>query len=204
MATRKITSADLNKLHYKSQRRSDPRALMSKRLAGSDFELKSVNRGIAQFKHSDGSTHVSVKGTDPRNIKDLISDVKLGLGVGGTDKQFKRRRNQLKDIARETEGPLYLTGHSLGSSIVTKAMATSKGLRDRVTKADLYNTGYTSAFHKEVSQGLTPSDKAQLKKKITHHHVKMDPLSTALTFGAVGKVKTYEVERLDKHTIDNF
>ena len=183
MATRKISSADLNKLHYKSQRRDDPEAFMRKRLAGSDFELKSVKRGIAQFKHGDGSTHVAVKGTDPRNIKDLISDVKLGLGFGGTDKQFKRRRNQLKDIARETDGPLYLTGHSMGSSIVT---------------------GYTSAFHKEVSQGLTPTDKAQLKKKITHHHVKLDPLSTALTFGAVGKVKTYDGERIDKHTIDNF
>lgn len=204
MSTRKISSADLNKLHYKSQKRKDPDAFMRKRLAGSDFELKSVNRGIAQFKHKDGSTHVAVKGTDPRNIKDLISDVKLGLGFGGTDKQFKRRRNQLKDIARETEGPLYLTGHSLGSSIVTKAMATSKGLRDKVTKADLYNTGYTPSFHKEVSQGLTPSDKGQLKKKITHHHVKSDPLSAALTFGAVGKVKMYDGEGLDKHTIDNF
>jgi len=204
MTTRKVSSADLNKLHYKSQRRKDPDAYMRKKLAGSDFEVKSVKRGVAQFKHSDGSTHVAVKGTDPRNIKDLISDVKLGLGFGGTDKQFKRRRNQLKDIARAAEGPLYLTGHSLGSSIITKAMSTSKGSRDKVTKADLYNTGYTSAFHKEVSQGLTPSDKAQLKKKITHHHVKSDPLSTALTFGAVGKVKTYDVDGLDKHTIDNF
>jgi len=204
MSTRKISSADLNKLHYKSQRRKDPDAFMRKRLAGSDFELKSVKRGIAQFKHKDGSTHVAVKGTDPSNIKDLISDVKLGLGFGGTDKQFKRRRNQLKDIARETEGPLYLTGHSLGSSIVTKAMASSKGLRDKVTKADLYNTGYSPSFHKEVSQGLTPADKGQLKKKITHHHVKSDPLSAALTFGAVGKVKMYDGEGLDKHTIDNF
>ena len=204
MSTRKISSADLNKLHYKSQKRKDPDAFMRKRLAGSDFELKSVKRGIAQFKHKDGSTHVAVKGTDPRNIKDLISDVKLGLGYGGTDKQFKRRRNQLKDIARETEGPLYLTGHSLGSSIVTKALATSKGLRDKVTRADLYNTGYSPAFHKEVSRGLTPADKGQLKRTIIHHHVKSDPLSAALTFGAVGKVKMYDGEGIDKHTIDNF
>ena len=35
---------------------------------------------------------ISVKGTNVYNVKDLISDVQLGLGVQSSDKQFKDRR----------------------------------------------------------------------------------------------------------------
>ena len=92
----------------------------------------------------DKSNVISIKGTDKYNPRDLISDVKLGLGIQSSDKQFKERRKQVKEIHRNHNGDKFLFGHSLGDFIITGMMARSKSVLNN-TKIE-----YTSAFHNSI------------------------------------------------------
>jgi len=206
---KKIQPVDLTRLHYSVKSEKDPAAYVREQLKGSDYELQKLNRGVAHYKRiSDGSHHVSIKGTDPSMFKDLVSDFKLGIGLGGTDKQFKRRTNQVKEIFRNNpEGDKYIVGHSLGGSIGTHMMAKSKGIRAATKQADFYNAGYSPAFHNELRSGLSKDDKKELKSKITHHTILGDVVSSSLLQKAIGKIKPYKIKSGDlmkKHAVSSF
>lgn len=206
---KEIKPSDLARLHYSVKTEKDPEAYVRKQLEGSDYELQTLNRGVAHYKRkSDGSHHVSIKGTDPSMFKDLVSDFKLGLGLASTDKQFKRRTNQIKEIYRNNpEGDKYLVGHSLGGSIGLHAMSKSKGIRAATKQADFYNTGYSPNFHNELRKGLGKEDKRELKNKVTHHHILGDVVSSSLVQKALGRIKPYKIKSgnpLDKHSIASF
>jgi hypothetical protein len=204
-----IQPVDLTRLHYSVKTEKDPEAYVRKELEGSDYELQKLNRGVAHFtRKSDGSHHVSIKGTDPSMFKDLISDARLAVGLSSTDKQFKRRTNQVKEIYRNNpEGDKYIVAHSLGGSIGTHMMTKSKGIRGATKQADFYNTGYSPAFHNELRSGLSKDDKKELKSKITHHHILGDVVSSSLLQKAIGKIKPYKIKSgdlLKKHAISSF
>jgi len=206
---KKIQPVDLTRLHYSVKTEADPAAYVREQLKGSDYELQKLNRGVAHFtRKSDGSHHVSIKGTDPSVFKDLVSDFKLGVGLGGTDKQFKRRTNQVKEIYRNNpDGDKYIVGHSLGGSIGTHMMTKSKGIRSATKQADFFNTGYSPAFHNELRSGLSKDDKKELKSKVTHHHILGDVVSSSLLQKAIGKVKPYKIKSgdlLKKHAVSSF
>lgn len=201
--------AKLNSIHYLVDKHGSGKKGLKKinqKLESSNYSIDKLKRGVASFKSKDGSHSViTVKGTDIKNKKDLISDIKLGLGFSKHDKQFKNRTKQIKDIYKTTEGDKYLSGHSLGSSILTSAMAKSKSIRDNTTKAVGFNTGYTKAFHNELSNNLTKADKKELNKKLEHHHVISDVISTELTNQRIGKLKKYAVKSVNplvKHGLD--
>jgi hypothetical protein len=205
----KIEPVDLARLHYSVKTEKDPAAYVREQLKGSDYELQNLNRGVAHYKRiSDGSHHVSIKGTDPNMFKDLVSDFKMGVGLGGTDKQFKRRTNQVKEIYRNNpEGDKYIVGHSLGGSIGTHMMTKSKGIRAATKQADFFNTGYTPNFHNELRSGLSKEDKKEIKSKVTHHHILGDVVSSSLLQKAIGKVKPYKIKSgdlLKKHAVSSF
>ena len=199
----------LNKIHYlvdKHGMEGKGEEKIKKKLMDTDYELLSLRRGVASFKNKkDNSIAVSVKGTDITNKKDLISDIRLGLGFSKYDKQFNNRKNIIKQIYKQHPGAdKYLTGHSLGGSIVTSAMVKSKSIRDNTKKAIGYNTGYTRAFHNELSKGLTPKDKKDINKKLVHHHIKQDIVSEALTGRHIGNLKKYDISSvnpLTKHSL---
>jgi len=206
---KKIQPVDLTRLHYSVKSEKDPEAYVREQLKGSDYELQKLNRGVAHYKRiSDGSHHVSIKGTDPSKFKDLLSDARLAVGLGGIDKQFKRRTNQVKEIYRNNpEGDKYIVGHSLGGSIGTHMMAKSKGIRGATKQADFYNTGYSPAFHNELRSGLSKDDKKELKSKITHHTILGDVVSSSLLQKAIGKIKPYKIKSgdlLKKHAVSSF
>ena len=188
--------AKLTQLHYLVDKHGKKKATkkINKKLDGTGYTVSKLKRGVANYKHEEGYNVISVKGTDVKQKKDLISDIKLGLGFSNSDKQFKKRRNNIKDIIKTNEGDNYLTGHSLGASVVTSAMVKSKSIRDNIKKADVFNTGYTKSFHDELSGGLTKSDKKELKNKLTHHKTKGDVISNALINQSIGEVKTYKQE----------
>ena len=205
----KIEPVDLARLHYSVKTEKDPAAYVREQLKGSDYQLENLNRGVAHYKRiSDGSHHVSIKGTDPNMFKDLVSDFKMGVGLGGTDKQFKRRTNQVKEIYRNNpEGDKYIVGHSLGGSIGTHMMTKSKGIRAATKQADFFNTGYTPNFHNELRSGLSKDDKKEIKSKVTHHHILGDVVSSSLLQKAIGKVKPYKIKSgdlLKKHAVSSF
>ena len=194
--------AKLNSLHYLAASGSKKKA--RKQALKMGYTDQSLTRGVAHWKHTDGHSVVSLKGTDPTNIKDLASDVKLALGNLKGDTQLKARKHEVKKIYRENpDSEKHLTGHSLGGSIASKLLTTSKGIRDNTTSAHLYNTGATKAFSKELNDDMTPEIKKELKSKVTQHRVKSDIISNSGT--TVGTTKKYEqVDGNDAHSLENF
>ena len=206
----KATQAKLNKLHYRmAQGTKKEKAKAVAKADKMGYSVESSKRGVAHFKSKgeDGHHVVTIKGTDPSNKKDLLSDLKLAFGFSRTDKQFKHRTKEIKKVYSgiDDDGDKYLTGHSLGGSVVSHAMAKSKSIRDNTTKATTFNAGSTALFNKEISKDLTKDDKKDLKKKLVHHHVKGDVISASLTIGPqVGKVKTQSGKASSAHSLDNF
>ena len=140
--------AQLTQLHYLIDKYPDQESAekkINKKLIKrglDDYKVETVNRGVLHYKNTkDNSNVISIKGTDKYNPRDLISDVKLGLGIQSSDKQFKDRRKQVKEIYRNHSWDKYITGHSLVSSIATDMLSKSKSLLDNTKKAMLYNTG---------------------------------------------------------------
>ena len=205
------TYSKLSQLHYHVDKHGKKKATkkINKALEGTDYSLEKLKRGVAVYRHKDGSSLVNVKGTDITNKKDILSDIKLGLGLSKHDKQFSSRRKQIKEhMEKEDPNSVTLVGHSLGGSIVTSAMAKSKSIRDNVRSAEVFNTGYTKEFGKELSKGLKKEDKSLLKQKLIHNHTEGDVISTALTgsgtVGRVKKIKSDDVNPLKKHSLTNW
>ena len=205
------TYSKLSQLHYHVDKHGKKKASkkINKALEGSDYSLEKLKRGVAIYRHKDGSSLVNIKGTDIKNKKDILSDIKLGLGLSKYDKQFQSRKKQIKEhLKTEKPNSVTLVGHSLGGSVITSAMAKSKSIRENVKKAEVFNTGYTKAFNEELSKNLKKEDKSLLKKKLIHHHVEGDIISTALTgkdtIGRVKKIKSDGVNPLEKHSLTNW
>jgi hypothetical protein len=203
--------AKLSQLHYHVDKHGKTKATkkINKALEGSDYELHKLKRGIAIYKNkNDGSMVLNSKGTDIKNSKDIMSDIRLGLGLQKYDKQFQNRTKQIKQFMKtQPSGSVTLTGHSLGASTVTHAMAKSKSVRDNVNKADVFNTGHTKLFNKSLSEGLSSDDQKVLKDKLVHHHVVGDVVSTGLVNrGTIGKVKKHKADGslTEKHSLNNF
>ena len=202
------TMAKLTQSHYAVDGKKGKKKI-TKKADALGYDVVSVNRGVVHYKNrDDGSNVISVKGTDVSNMKDLVSDAKLGLGLSSSDKQFKQRRNEIKKIYRNSEGDNYLTSHSLGSSIALSSLAKSKSIRDNTKSSYGFNTGYTSAFHSEISKGLSKTDKKEIKGIHTNYHVSGDLVSTALTNKSLGQVEVVKADKgstiLDKHSLENF
>ena len=194
----------LSNLHYLVDKGQIEKA--KKKALKLGYETKSIDRGIAHFQNGDHNV-LSVKGTNPTNFQDLLSDIKIGIGLTSKDKQFKDRKKKVKKILKtipDTES-VNMTSHSLGGSIATSMMSHSKSIRDKVDKLDTFNTGYTKQFHKEIKQNLDKKDRQVLNSKITHHVVSGDVISEPLRSGAVGKVKTYKADKdaslFQKHSL---
>jgi len=183
---------------------------ISKKADALGFDVVSVNNNIVHYKNrNEGYNVLAVKGTNITNMKDLVSDAKIGLGITSGDKQFKSRRNDIKRIYRDTQGQdNYLTSHSLGSSIALSSLVKSKSIRDNTKASYGFNTGYTPAFHQELSKGLSKQEKKEIKNIHTDYHVKGDLVSTHLTNESIGNVKVVKPSKgsdlLEKHSLTNF
>ena len=198
---------DLTNLHYFMDKGNKRK--VKKEASKLGYETKSINRGVAHFE-KDGQHIVSIKGTNPFNLKDMVSDASIFLGNVSKDKQFNKRRKEVKDIYKSIpdDEKINLTGHSLGGSIGTHILSKSKSIRKRTNQADFYNTGYTKAFHKELRQDLTPEDRKELNEKITHHQVHGDVVSEPLKSGSIGSVMHHKAPKnatlLERHSLDAF
>ena len=210
MSTKEL--AKLSQLHYLVDKHGKKKGAkkIEKKLEGTGYELEKLKRGVAVYRNKEsGESVLGVKGTDVKNRRDILSDIRLGLGLSKHDKQFKSRTKQIKEhMKNEKPNSTILIGHSLGGSIVTSAMAKSKSVRNNVKSAEAFNTGYTKEFNKELSKGLTKDDKKLLKNKLTHHHTEGDVISTALTnrgtIGRVKKIKSDDVNPLKLHSLTNW
>jgi len=84
---------------------------------------------------------VAFKGTDPKRVVDLYTDIRLAAGHLGDTARIARSRASLKAIQQALPGyKLVLTGHSLGGSIA-REVSNHPG----VERAVGFNTGYSVA-----------------------------------------------------------
>ena len=199
--------ARLTKLHYDyaEQYNEDPKKfekLMSKEAPEWNVQHSMSNRGI--FVADKGNKRViSIKGTDPTNAKDLISDLALATGLHKSNKQFINRKNQIKDIMRaDKDKEYYITGHSLGGSIGMYALANSPSILRNTKKAYLFSQGSTPVF--EAMLNPRKENVTMLEQKVKHYKHKDDLISKSA--GKYGEVYTMRTKKkgLNPHTILNF
>jgi hypothetical protein len=153
---------------------------------------------ISTYKHNEKPHYIiSHKGTDfgdQKGVKkDIRADLNIALGNKEADALHKRRTKKTEQIVtaikkKEPTHDIYLTGHSLGGSTTSHAMASSSIVRDNVTKHDTFNSG-SSAL--QAKPNVTPEIKAQLMEKSTHHRVKGDEISAHVSSNLIGKQKQY-------------
>ena len=199
----KITSA-----HYNWDEWShDPKTMESKikEELPKDFYVNYglSNRGVMVVEHGNKRI-ISVKGTDPKSKSDLLSDFQLAVGLHKSNIQFRQRKNEIKNIMRrDPDKEYYLTGHSLGGSVITNALASSPSILRNVKKAYTFNSGGTPAFEamlKPRKENITA-----INEKLEHHKTKADVISsTPSRFGETIFRKQKSRNPLTAHSITNF
>jgi hypothetical protein len=153
---------------------------------------------ISTYKHNTKSHYIiSHRGTDladPKTArKDVRADLNIALGNKEADAMHKRRTKKTEAIVKsikkkDPEHDIFLTGHSLGGSTSSHAIASSKVVRDNVKEHHTFNSG-SSALQKKPD--VTPEVRAQLMEKSTHHSVKGDEISAHVGSNLIGKQKKY-------------
>ncbi len=208
MKKKNLTNADLLNLHYKFDNDENAGEAIKKELLNTKYTLEKANRGVAHFKDTEtNANYISVRGTNPSKKKDLMSDIKLAIGSSSTDKQFKKRTNDIKEIYRNNTGDNHLIGHSLGGSVIQHALTKSPSILKQTKSANTYNIGMTNAFHKDTYDKLDKKSKKAFNGKVVHHRTKGDLISKALLNGFGGVIYDYESDSMNpltNHSLDNF
>jgi hypothetical protein len=161
------------------------------------------NRGVMVAERGNQRV-ISVKGTDPSNKSDILSDIQLALGLHKSNIQFRQRKNEIKNIMRrDPDKEYYLTGHSLGGSIVTNALSSSPSILRNVKKSYTFNSGSSPAF--EAMLKPRKENVTMLNEKLEHHKTKADVISaTTSTFGDTIFHKQKSRNPFTSHSISNF
>lgn len=161
------------------------------------------NKGVMVVEHGNKRI-ISVKGTNPSSKSDILSDLQLALGLHKSNIQFRQRKNEIKNIMRrDPEKEYYLTGHSLGGSIITNALASSPSILRNTKKAYTFNTGSTPAFEKMLKP--RKENITMVHEKLEHHKTKADVISaTPASFGETIFHKQKSRNPLTSHSITNF
>jgi len=159
------------------------------------------NEGIhAVYAHLDEKRIlISYRGSDFADIKDIVSDIQIILGMNAVDVRIKISLDFYDQVTMKYPNyEKWLTGHSLGgtiSYIVTK--------HRKIDRCIVFNPGSspTKTFLSMMQDTLL--NKARTKK-VTTYKIFGDAVST-LSF--IGNVKTFFLKTVDPtklHTIDSF
>jgi len=207
-------SAKIANIHYIYQDRPNKERadkIVKRKLGRLGYKLDKANtdKDVLTAKRGN-NVHINYTGTNINSPRDIISDVALATGVQRINPQFKERRQKTRNIMRQYGDDIdySLGGHSLGGSIALNTLSQSKSIRDRVSKVDVFNPGYTKAFNESIK--VDKPVKRQLDKKVTVHRVKGDIVSAhankETAFGAVAEYKHADnnADLSDKHSLDTF
>jgi hypothetical protein len=161
-----------------------------------------TDRNITTYRSKDdpNKIHISHKGTQfgsSTGAKDVLSDLKIAIGLGPHDKHVKRRKKRTERIIKNLNpDELTMSGHSLGGMTMNYTIGKSKKVRDKLLQADSFNAGSSFAFNNDLK--LSERAKKELKEiPITHHRTRNDIVSKGLTdkgFGVpFGELKQYKL-----------
>jgi len=207
-------SAKISNIHYIYQDRPNKHRadkIVKRKLGRLGYELDSANSNKDVLTAKRGNNvHINYTGTNINSPRDIISDIALATGAQRINPQFKERRQKTRSIMRQygDDTDYSMSGHSLGGSIALNTLSQSKSIRDRVSKVDVFNPGYTKAFNESIK--VDKPVKRQLDKKVTVHRVKGDIVSAhankETAFGAVAEYKHADnnADLSDKHSLDTF
>jgi hypothetical protein len=170
-----------------------------------DFEIvpEWTDRNITTYrsKTDPKKIHISHKGTQfgsSTGSKDVISDLKIALGLGNYDPHVRRRKKRTERIIKNLNpDELTMSGHSLGGMSLNHTIGKSKKVREKLLQADTFNAGSSFAFNNDLK--LSDRAKKELKEiPITHHRTRNDIVSKGLTenkgFGVpFGELKQYKL-----------
>ena len=207
-------SAKISNIHYIYQDRPNKERadkIVKRKLGRLGYELDSANSNKDVLTAKRGNNvHINYTGTNINSPRDIISDIALATGAQRINPQFKERRQKTRSIMRQygDDTDYTMSGHSLGGSIALNTVSQSKSIRDRVSKVDVFNPGYTKAFNESIK--VDKPVKRQLDKKVTVHRVKGDIVSAhankETAFGAVAEYKHADnnSDLSDKHSLETF
>ena len=161
-----------------------------------------TDRHITTYRNLDDANkiHISHKGTQfgsSTGSKDVLSDLKIALGLGNHDKHVRRRKKRTERIIKNLDpSELTMSGHSLGGTTLNYTIGKSKKTREKLLQADTFNAGSSFAFNNDLK--LSERAKKELKEiPITHHRTRNDIVSKGLTedaFGVpFGQLKEYKL-----------
>jgi hypothetical protein len=146
-----------------------------------DTELSNSRERVVAYNKDKGKLLFIENGTDPKNIKDLKTDVGLGIGKLTEDKRIAKAKDALvkaKEKYKAVNGTV-LVGHSMGGSVVNKI----GGGGDKVLT---YNPGFTIG------------EKA--RSNVTHYRTKGDIVSV---FAPSSNTKVLENNVQSKGGVDH-
>jgi hypothetical protein len=160
-------------------------------------ELSSAD--ISTYKHNVKPHYIIAhRGTSPLGDtnsikKDVRADLNIALGNKAADALHKSRTKKTEAIVtaikkKEPSHDIYLTGHSLGGSTSSHAMASSQIVRENVKAHDTFGSG-SSLLQRPPE--VTPEVKALLLAKSTHHRVRGDEIAAHVADNLIGNVKIY-------------
>ena len=84
---------------------------------GYKYNDKLSNNEAKVFEDAQGKPIVAFRGTKASKLKDLRSDVMLGLGLQKYDKRFRDSNALIKQVEKQYGQPVTSIGHSLGGSL---------------------------------------------------------------------------------------
>jgi hypothetical protein len=162
------------------------------------------NRNITTYRKTDDPTniHIAHKGTQVSSktgTKDILSDIKIALGLGNYSTQAIRRKNKSEKIVRELQPEtLTMSGHSLAGQTLNYTLAKSKLVRDNLDFAHTFNAG-SSPVGDNIGK-ISDKARKELSNRVIHHRTKDDIVSKGLKLRGVpfGKLQEYKLKATDK------
>ena len=161
---------------------------------------ESNRRQLTLYNETDNHYHISQRGTNPRNKKDLLQDASIGILSVGRSNIFKERHNDLMntidDIPKDSK--ITMSSHSLGSAQTQYSLSNSKDLSRRVAQVDLFN-GASHPITNHAFGKVTQSQKNILKDKVIHHRNEQDLVSSGLKYAGtnMGTVRIYKAKKVN-------
>ena len=144
---------------------------------------------------------IAHRGTDlsgSQRKADLVSDMSILTGHTTNDKLHKKRTARtehiVKQIRKNGDSDIHVTGHSLGGSTVQHSMLHSKFVRENVATSNTFNAGSSPNPFKTKKGDNKKNSKAYnlIQQKSTHHHIRGDGISSNVRHQLIGKHRAYK------------